>query len=303
MLISIVTPSFRQLDWLRLAVASVRDQGANGLTIEHIVQDAGSPGIEDFAREVGADFYREGCLVFEASPAVPHPPHYRIVIHSEPDEGMYDAVNKGFLRATGDVFAYLNCDEQYLPGALVAVSKFFLNHPKVETVFGDTIVIYSDGSYMCHRKGLAPQKAHTLVSGNLSFATASVFSKACVFRNRNLYFDKKWKDVGDAVWGHALCSANVRMESLGFATTAFTDTGDNMNIRPNALREKESLRKSAPSWMQILRQLVIIHYRFRKAFAGAYSTQPGRYQVMTRKNPTVRQEFQFNRPSHRWVGR
>jgi hypothetical protein len=34
--------------------------------VEHIIQDAGSPGIEDFAREVGADFYRDGNLVFDA---------------------------------------------------------------------------------------------------------------------------------------------------------------------------------------------------------------------------------------------
>jgi len=78
---TIVTPSFNQLDWLRLCVASVRDQVANsatkaeagdlkpetgegrhetgnlkaeglrtGISIEHIVQDAGSEVIEEFAR-------------------------------------------------------------------------------------------------------------------------------------------------------------------------------------------------------------------------------------------------------------
>lgn len=319
---SIITPSFKQIDWLRLAVASVRDQvAASGkiessnptsnsqqpklpqpLHVEHIVQDAGSPGIEEFAREAGAEFHRNGGKVFDSANSI-HGDRYRLVIFSEPDQGMYDAVNQGYRKASGDFFAYLNCDEQYLPGALGEVGQFFHEHPNVETVFGDAIIIYSDGTYMCHRKGLAPQKAHTLVSENLSFATASAFSRASVFRDRSLYFDTKWKDVGDAAWGYSLCAAGVPMASLGFATTAFTDTGDNMNMRPNALREKDEMRKSAPPWMQTLRPLVIAHYRLRKALSGAYSLKPGSYRVMTKESPANRQEFRFEKPSHRWVGR
>ena len=47
MLFSIITPSYRQLDWLNLCAASVADQGVE---IEHRVQDAGSPGIEAWAQ-------------------------------------------------------------------------------------------------------------------------------------------------------------------------------------------------------------------------------------------------------------
>ena len=60
---TIVTPSFNQLDWLELCVASVADQQGVA-SIEHIVQDAGTPGIEEFARHLGADFYQEGKRVF-----------------------------------------------------------------------------------------------------------------------------------------------------------------------------------------------------------------------------------------------
>ena len=96
---SIITPSFNQLDWLRLCVASVKDQvktpdsgfriqdegGSPArppfaqnpkskinnpkstisppLAVEHIIQDAGTPGIEEFAREIGADFYRDGQFI------------------------------------------------------------------------------------------------------------------------------------------------------------------------------------------------------------------------------------------------
>jgi len=47
---TIITPSFKQLDYLGCCVASVADQ--EGVTVEHIVQDAGSPGIEEFAEKV-----------------------------------------------------------------------------------------------------------------------------------------------------------------------------------------------------------------------------------------------------------
>jgi len=62
---TIVTPSYGQLDWLRLCIASVADQQGVGF-IEHIVQDAGTQGIEEFASRLGADFYQDGKKVFSA---------------------------------------------------------------------------------------------------------------------------------------------------------------------------------------------------------------------------------------------
>jgi len=153
---SIVTPSFNQLDWLRLCVASVRDQveeKAKGekrkeeydeepilpprlpstLRVEHIIQDAGSPGIEEFAREVGADFYRDGALIFASdglkksfprlSPIDPRP--YRLSIYSEKDAGMYDAINRGLSKSKNAICGWLNSDEQYLRGSLKRVAEIF----------------------------------------------------------------------------------------------------------------------------------------------------------------------------------
>src|SRR3954468_9321875 len=89
---TIVTPSFRNSEWLKLCIPSVADQG---VAHEHIVQDAGSD---------------DGTLEWL-------PQDTRVAAFVEKDRGMYDAVNRGYRRGTGDIFAYLNCDEQYLPGA------------------------------------------------------------------------------------------------------------------------------------------------------------------------------------------
>ena len=104
---TIVTPSYRQLDWLACCIASVADQ--EGVTVEHIVQDAQTEGFAEFAEKMRQRWPdREG---------------YRRVMISEPDNGMYDAVNKGLKRGSGRICAYLNCDEQYLPGALRRVKN------------------------------------------------------------------------------------------------------------------------------------------------------------------------------------
>jgi glycosyltransferase involved in cell wall biosynthesis len=138
---SIVTPSFRQPEWLRLCLASVADQaaGAHGaddrpgadaaVTVDHVVQDACSG---EAVRAVCAEF-----------------PNVRLF--QERDAGMYDAVNRGLRRGTGDICAYLNCDEQYLPGTLAAVQSYFRQHPEVDLLFGDVVVVDPAGHYVCSR--------------------------------------------------------------------------------------------------------------------------------------------------------
>src|SRR5688572_28783022 len=97
LMFSVITPSFRSSEWLKLCIASVADQ--EDVTVEHIVQDAGSD---------------DGTLDW----LLKEP---RVAAFVEKDSGMYDAVNRGLRRAKGEFVAYLNADEQYLPGGLKEV--------------------------------------------------------------------------------------------------------------------------------------------------------------------------------------
>ena len=130
MRLSIITPSFRSSQWLRLCIASVADQ--DGAELEHIVQDSCS---DDATREW-------------------LPKDSRVKAFIDKDQGMYDAVNRGFRRSTGQILAYLNCDEQYLPGALKAVHDYFAAHPGTDVLFADTVVVNTQGQYLCSRKSL-----------------------------------------------------------------------------------------------------------------------------------------------------
>jgi glycosyltransferase involved in cell wall biosynthesis len=301
---TIVTPHFNQLEWLRLCVASVADQvKENGLFIEHIIQDAGTMGMEDFARAHGAAFYSA-----QTSSDIPNrnsqPANtpYRLTIYSEPDAGMYDAINRGFRRATGDIVAWLNADEQYLPGSLGKVAAAFKSHPEAEMIFGDAVVTDPSGEYLCSRTAVKPQRLHSLGSGNLSFLSAANFVRRDVI-NKGHLIPEGWRVVGDAAWAVDLLAAGVSMRRLPDYISSFVDTGDNLSIRKGAREEHRRLAGMAPTWARVVRPLLIAGFRCRKLLAGAYYLKPFSYEVFTKGQPSKRQRFQVTQPAQRWRGR
>ena len=118
--ISIVTPVKNGQKWVRQTIESVLGQGYPNL--EYIVVDGGSTdGTLDILNEYRGRISRILC---------------------EPDEGMYDAIGKGFAAATGEVLGYLNCDDLYEPGGLLRVGEYFRRHPRARVVYHeDTVTI------------------------------------------------------------------------------------------------------------------------------------------------------------------
>jgi len=119
-LVSIVTPTFGQARFIERTIRSVRDQ--TYAEWEHIVVDAGST---------------DGTLEILAS----HDDDPRFRWISEPDRGMYDGLRKGFDMARGDILAYLNSDDVYLPWALEAMVTALDRHPDAGLAFGDALWI------------------------------------------------------------------------------------------------------------------------------------------------------------------
>ena len=60
---------------------------------------------------------------------------------SEPDKGMYDAINKGFAMATGDIYAWINSDDTYLPEAFQVIAKSFQRYPECNWLTGASAYI------------------------------------------------------------------------------------------------------------------------------------------------------------------
>lgn len=118
MKISIVTISFNQAQFLRDCMESVL--GQDHQDIEYIVVD---PGSTDDSRKIIKSYGDRVIQVFEK------------------DAGASDGLNKGFLRATGDILCYLNSDDVFLPNAFSIVIKHFAEKKNADIVCGNAYII------------------------------------------------------------------------------------------------------------------------------------------------------------------
>ncbi len=122
--ISVVTPSYNQAKFLTATMESIHSQ--NYPDLEHIVIDGGST---DGSVEI-IERYADKLT-------------YWI---SEPDNGQTDAIAKGFDRATGEIFCWLNSDDLLEPWTLAEVAEYFNKNPEVEFVYGDSLWIDDEGT-------------------------------------------------------------------------------------------------------------------------------------------------------------
>lgn len=117
-LVSIITPSYNQVEFIRDTIESVLNQDYENL--EYIVVDGGSTdGTLDILKEY------EG----------------RLKYISEPDNGQSDAINKGFRMASGQIVAWLNSDDVYEPGCVRKAVKAFRDNPDASMIYGNGYII------------------------------------------------------------------------------------------------------------------------------------------------------------------
>jgi glycosyltransferase involved in cell wall biosynthesis len=277
MTFSIITPSFRASRWLKLCIASVADQ--QGVELEHIVQDSCSDdGTGEWL-----------------------PKDARVKAFIEKDQGMYDAVNRGFKRAKGDILAYLNCDEQYLPGALKKVHEFFAEHPGIDVVVADTVVTDPKGGYLCSRYALRPYGHALWVT--FPVLTCALFVRRKVVDPLGICFDTQWKDLGDLFWAMEFVKRGLKIAVLPEFTSVFADTGENMNLKPNAIREKQVKWEMAPAWVKRFRYPILIHNRLRILSRAGLFPKPFDYSIYTLNDPNRRTFQHVAHPTSFWRGR
>ena len=272
---SIITPSYRNGDWLKLCIASIADQ--HGITLEHIVQDAGSD---------------DGTLEWLSNDP-------RVSAHIEKDGGMYDAINRGFKRATGEYVAYLNCDEQYLPGALSKVKAHFDANPDVDVILSDLLVIDARGEYICHRRSMIPYGWHLWHRFNMT--TCSVFIRRSSLEKYQLFFDIQWRVIGDLFWYFKMVQQGIRFSILREYTSVFTETGANLALSESAKGEQQRKLALMPAWCGKARPLVLMHHKLRMALTGTFQQKPFSYSLYTLDSPSRRVDKVVTKPKALWI--
>ena len=120
--VSIVTPSLNMGRFLEETIRSVLEQDYPSL--DYLVMDGGS-----------SDSTLNLLRRYDG----------RLRYISAPDRGQADAVNCGFALTSGSIFAFLNADDTYLPGALAAVVQAFQDHPEAGVIYGDAWHVNEDG--------------------------------------------------------------------------------------------------------------------------------------------------------------
>jgi glycosyltransferase involved in cell wall biosynthesis len=253
-LVSIVTPSYNQADYLEQTIQSVLAQDYP--RIEYLVVDgASSDGSVEIIRRYGD---RLAWWV------------------SEPDRGQAEAINKGMQRANGEIIAWLNSDDLYLPGAVSRAVAALQADPGLGLVYGDALTIDAQG-----------RPLHPLVFGEWGLAELIRFRIICqpaVFMRRSIleqagYLDPAYHMMLDHhLWVRIAQRAQIRYIGRPGRFVPLAAARHHPQAKNTSQPEKfaqETLRLLA--WMQAQPALqALIAQGHRQVMGGAYRLA-GRY--------------------------
>ena len=128
MLVSIVTPTYNQGQFIRDTIRSVQNQDYRPL--EHIIMDgASSDNTVSILKQYEED-------------------SHNVIVKwvSEKDKGQANAVNKGVKQAQGDIVGWINSDDVYFSKDIISkVVSTFIKHPEIDIIHGDTAIISENG--------------------------------------------------------------------------------------------------------------------------------------------------------------
>ncbi len=174
MKISIITAVFNGEKTIGSTLASIADQ--DYVDVEHIIVDGASTDAT-LARIRTGD--RRGAKVV-----------------SEPDDGAYDAFNKGLRSATGDVIGFLNCGDSYISPTTVSRIAGTFADSRVQAVFGDVLIVDQQMPPRVMRRYRSKHFTRRAMSYGLMPAHPTLFMKREVYRAVGEY-DAKFRIAGD----------------------------------------------------------------------------------------------------------
>ncbi|BAW80181.1 family 2 glycosyl transferase [Candidatus Nitrosoglobus terrae] len=255
--ITIVTPVLNSAQFIESTLGSVLTQQYSAL--EFIIVDGGST---DDTLAIIERLQKESTFSHRINQVI-----------SEPDQGMYDAIAKGFSRATGEILAYLNADDLLEGGALMAVGSYFARHPKVSVIYHEDTVLVNGWKYPNIR-----QPKHI---GTGDLLNKHILFQDGVFFRRNAYqaiggLRRELKLAGDyALW--LRLSARFKFTRRLHHVSCFRiRSGQLSENTPGYYQEVDQVRSDflmkASGWQKLSWQLWI-KYRFLSRKLAVFFTQ------------------------------
>lgn len=180
---SIITPVYNCADYISETIESVISQKGN-FGIEYIIIDNCSSDstvevLKKYEKLISENIYPIKCN------------HVSFRWISERDNGMYDAINKGFSLASGDIYAWINADDIYLPGAFSLVAQVLETYREIQWLKGITCHINEHSTIYGFRPCLLYDQ--NLIRKGVYGRSAYFIHQESVFWTANL-----WKKVGGA---------------------------------------------------------------------------------------------------------
>lgn len=177
--ITIVTPSYNDARFLESTILSV--VGQNYPNLEYIIMDGGS---SDGSVEIIQKYEKH--LAFW---------------QSQPDNGMYDAIQKGFGRSTGEIMGWINSDDKHQPGSLFTLAQIFKDFKEIEWIQGTPTVvdeldrIFTDPHPYDVDKSFLYQRKHA--STRKFIQQESTFWRRSLWMKAGGYLSTEYKYAGD----------------------------------------------------------------------------------------------------------
>jgi glycosyltransferase involved in cell wall biosynthesis len=203
--ITLVTPSFNAARTIERTLRSIEEQRYPSLQV--ICMDGGST---DGTQAVIARF-----------------PHLVGELASEKDRGAAHALNKGFRRADGEIFCWLNADDALAPGALHRVARAFREDPRADVITGGCLRVYADGSRV---ETAVPDWFVESIALRNGFEQPSTFWRAGIHRRAG-ELDESYRFAFDWEWWNRLRVHGARFVRIDGVLSHYHFSEDNLTSR------------------------------------------------------------------------